>query len=388
MKDSLFSWSFTVLCLQFLIVSTLVALFFPLQAYMAGLGFSDGTIGFLLGGDALSAFILQPFITPLITAGYARRWILAGSIAMAIALILEGTLTNVFGFIAARLLQGVGFICIVSGIMVLLVLCIPKTMSGRAFGWISLLRLLPYAAMPAIYDALRLMPQNLDVVIRWASAGCVLIAALLPALNRRITDASPASRQVMSYAVMARCLFDSKLFPVFSAITLLYANYAAIFFFLKGYGLSKGMASIGFFFTVATLVMMAIRLAGSQWFDKWNKYRANGAALLLCAMATGMIVASSTLPVLIAAAFLCGVGWGIAMPLLNALVFDMSAPQYAGLNQNLALLMLQAGFFLGPLIGGKLFSAAGYPAVFIGAALMGALAATCIGWAWRRNNVR
>jgi MFS family permease len=388
MKDSLFSRAFTVLCLQFLIVSTLVALFFPLQAYMAGLGFSDGTIGFLLGADALSAFILQPFITPLITAAYARRWILAGSIAMAIALILEGTLTNAFGFIVARLLQGAGFIGIVSGIMVLLVLCIPRTMSGRAFGWISLIRLLPYAAMPAIYDALRLMPKDLGIVIRWASMGCALIAALLSVLPRRIADASPSSGQVFSYTVMARCLFDRRLFPVFAAITLLYANYAVVFFFLKGYGLSKGMASIGFFFSLATLVMMVIRALGSRFFDQWNKHRANAASLLLCALATALIPAASALPLLITAALLCGTGWGITMPLLNALVFDLSEPQHAGLNQNLALLMLQAGFFLGPLIGGKLPSAAGYASVFLAAALMAALAAVCIEWARRGNHVR
>lgn len=56
------------------------------------------------------------------------------------------------------------------------------------------------------------------------------------------------------------------------------------------------------------------------------------------------------------------------MPLLNALIFDLSQPETRGLNQNLGLLMLQCGFFLGPLAGGWLLPRGGYPLLFGAAA--------------------
>ena len=378
MNPPLFSMPFFVLCLQFLLVSTVVALFFPLQAYVKGLGFPDGIVGFVLGADALSALVLQPFITPLITAVTAKRWILSGTILLAAALILEGTLIDPFGFAAARLIQGCGFIVVVSGIMVLLVEVIPKTMSGRAFGWISLIRLIPYATMPLVYDAVGVAPERLGPILRWSSVGCAVLAALLLLLPSPADVAGARRRSVYPYSLMFRSLFDRTLFPMFAAVTLLYAGYSAVFFFLKGYGAATGLSSIGLFFTVATLVMMAVRAAGGRWFDRWDKRAANAAALTLCGAASGMIPVSKTMPSIIGLAVLCGIGWGIAMPLLNALIFDGSKPETAGLNQNLALLMLQAGFFLGPLAGGQLLSFGGYEAVFFGAAAITAVAAPVI----------
>ncbi len=374
MNPLLFSRPFLVLCIQFLLVSTVVALFFPLQAYVKGLGFSDGIVGFLLGADALSALILQPFITPLITTVTAKRWILAGAVVLAAALILEGTLLDPLGFVAARLIQGCGFIIAVSGIMVLFVEVIPKAMSGRAFGWISLIRLIPYAAMPLVYDALGVASDRLGLILQWSSAGCVLLAALLLLLPSSADVAKTGRPIVFPYSLMIRSLFDAALFPMFATVILLYAGYSTVFFFLKGYGAANGLSTIGLFFTVATFVMMVVRAAGGGWFDRWDKRSANACALAICSVASGILPVSKTMPSIIALAVLCGIGWGIAMPLLNALIFDVSRPETAGLNQNLALLMLQAGFFLGPLTGGQLLSFGGYEAVFFGAAAMTALA--------------
>lgn len=47
-----------------------------------------------------------------------------------------------------------------------------------------------------------------------------------------------------------------------------------------------------------------------------------------------------------------GVGIGAATPLLNGLMFVVSKPEYRGLNTNLMLEMVDAGFILGPVAGG------------------------------------
>ncbi len=88
-----------------------------------------------------------------------------------------------------------------------------------------------------------------------------------------------------------------------------------------------------------------------------------------------MILAASNAAILLGLAVLCGISWGVVMPLLNALIFDLSQPEARGLNQNLGLLMLQCGFFLGPLSGGWLLPRGGYPALFGAAACAQLLAA-------------
>jgi MFS family permease len=51
-----------------------------------------------------------------------------------------------------------------------------------------------------------------------------------------------------------------------------------------------------------------------------------------------------------------GLGWGVVMPVLNALMFDISPPRLRGLNTNLGVQMFQGGFFLGPLLGGLILA--------------------------------
>jgi MFS family permease len=63
-------------------------------------------------------------------------------------------------------------------------------------------------------------------------------------------------------------------------------------------------------------------------------------------------------------AILFGLGWGIALPLLNGLVFDYSVPRLRPLNVNLGLEMFQGGFFLGPLLGGVVLTSGTYQILY------------------------
>ena len=362
MPNPLLTRPFLLLCCQFLAVSTIVALFFPLQEYLTSLGMPAASAGFILGADALAALIVQPFITPLITARTARRWLLAGSLILTAALVLEGCSRSEFAFTLARLLQGAGFICVVAAIMPLFVLCIPREMSGRAFGWISLVRLVPYAVVPFLFDLFKIAPAALGGVIRWSALLALLAGGLLWLLPRFPQEQEPASGA--SFAGIKTSLSDRNLLLLFVATVLLYAGYAATFFYLKGFGRSVGLANSGLFFTVATVMMMLVRLFGGSLFDRFDKRRMNMVFLVLSAAGTAFILSAASSGILLALAVVCGIGWGVVMPLLNALIFDLSQPETRGLNQNLGLLMLQCGFFLGPLAGGWLLPRGGYPLLF------------------------
>ena len=63
------------------------------------------------------------------------------------------------------------------------------------------------------------------------------------------------------------------------------------------------------------------------------------------------------------------------MPLQAAIMFDRSPVASRGLNQNLMLSMMQAGFFAGPALAGVLLSSAGFVGLFFGAALAALVAA-------------
>jgi MFS family permease len=59
-----------------------------------------------------------------------------------------------------------------------------------------------------------------------------------------------------------------------------------------------------------------------------------------------------------------GLGWGVAMPVLSGLTFDVSQPRFRALNTNLAMEMFQCGFFIGPLAGGFILVHSSYTTLY------------------------
>ncbi len=377
MSHPLITRPFVLLCCQFLAVSIVAVLFFPLQGYLLVLKLPAASIGFILGADSLAALLVQPLVMPFITARTARYWLLGGAVTLGAALLLEGSCSSAPVFTLARLLHGIGFICVVAALMPLFVLCIPREMSGRAFGWISLVRLVPYAVVPPLFDLLLSTPASLGTVIRWSAllAGIVvLLLAWLPSFPQE----QEACHNSSPFGGMRQSLADRRMLMLLLTTVLLYAGYSAVFFFLKGFGKQAQISGSGLFFTIATLVMIVVRLGGGFLFDSFDKRRMTMGALLLATLASGLLPVVGTTAGLLLLAACCGLGWGVAMPLVNALVFDVSRPELRGLNQNLALVMLQAGFFVGPLLGGWLLPLGGYGALFGMVALSQLLAAGAV----------
>jgi MFS family permease len=64
-------------------------------------------------------------------------------------------------------------------------------------------------------------------------------------------------------------------------------------------------------------------------------------------------------------ALIFGVGMGMGQPTIHSLMFEVSAPAFRPLNANLMLFSTQAGFFLGPVLGGALVVQWGYHGYFL-----------------------
>jgi len=357
-------------------VTAIAALFFAFSGYLQQLGVSPATAGFILSADALAALIVQPLITPLIHIGTARRWLFGGSLLLSAALFMLGSVTSVPLLIAARLAQGGGFICVLSSLMVMLVRFIPPGMSGRAFGWFSLVRLVPYAVIPMLFDLYKFTPASFGVLLNTAALAALLpgVALLFP-FSQQPCDQENFRPPGMSG--LAESLSSPPVLLLLLSALLFYCGYSTIFFFLKQFGSTRGIAGTSLFFTIATAVMTAVRLFGGGMFDRYNKALLSGAGLFLVAGCYALLAMCDSSRMFFVLAGFCGLGWGIAVPLQAAAMFDISTPSARAMNQNLLLVMMQGGFFIGPFAGGQLISHFGYSVLFavlgvtaVGAGLM------------------
>ncbi|MBS1227690.1 MAG: major facilitator superfamily 1 [Proteobacteria bacterium] len=371
-RGKLWTPTFVVLNLQFMLVTCVTALFFQFHSYLEQLGLSQQLAGLIIGADALASLIMQPLVALLIHPANARRWLLGGSLLFAAALYLEGQLTGFAPLLAARLVQGAGFSCVISALISLIVVAIPPGMSGQAFGWTSLVRLIPYALMPPLLGLLGVLPADFGQVLQ-LSALIALLPIVMMFFARPAGSAATAASPGLAGA--SASLRSRPVALLLVASVALYAGYAAVFFYLQQLGAALRVSNSGVFFSLATLVMMLTRFFGGMLFDRLDKVTLSTAGFVIIALSYALLPFASHPSFFLALALPLGLGWGVVMPLQSALMFDRSSVAARALNQNLLMAMMQVGFFVGPAAAGLLLGAAGFAGLFAAAALATLVAA-------------
>lgn len=366
--SGLFTLGFLTINLQFALVTAIAALFFAFSGYLQQLGIAPATAGFILSADALAALIVQPLISPLIHSGNARRWLIGGSLILSAALFMLGHVTSVPFLTAARLLQGTGFICLLAALTTMMVSLIPPGMSGRAFGWLSLVRLVPYAVIPELFDLLQIAPSSFGDMLNIAA-----LTALLPVLSLLLPFSgepeNPDESRPPGLSGITESLRSSSVLLLLLSALFFFCGYSTVFFFLRQFGPTVGISNTSLFFTIATLMMIAVRLFGGWLFDRCNKPLICAAGLFVVAMTYALLPFSLSSTMFFLLAGFTGLGWGISMPLQAAAMFDISPPATRAMNQNLLIVMMQGGFFIGPFAGGYLIARFGFTTLFISLAV-------------------
>jgi MFS family permease len=373
----LLSGEFVALNVIFFLAAAVMALFFQFQHYLKSLPISPAWFGFLIGADSLASFVLQPILAVKLHSGNARRWLVIGISGMAAALVCYYFALNLISLVAVRIIHGAAFVCLISAMMAMIVTHIPPEKSGQAFGLVSVVRLLPFSIVPPVVALFGDSPADFRQIL--LVGALVMILTIGAALRLKPSTATrPVSGAGAAPGGILAGLKNEKVVALLAAHLLLYSSYTIIFFFVREYAHGKGLENPGFFFTVATVAMIGVRVAGGAFFDHVDKVimtEACMAGLAVCYALLGYISAPGMFYLL---AFFMGLGWGITMPILAALVFDFSERPARGMNLNLSLVMMQGGFFIGPFLGGLLLSRWGYGSLFYFCALAALLAAVLL----------
>jgi MFS family permease len=363
----LLTGEFAALNLVFFLAAAVMALFFQFQHYLQSLSIPSGWFGFLIGADSLASFVLQPVLAVRLNGGNSRRWIVFSLFGMAVALFAYSFAFDVATLAIVRIIHGAAFVCLVSAIMAMITVFIPQEKSGRAFGLISVIRLLPYSIIPPLVGLIGDQPADFRHILIVAGAvmllSSLMVFAMKPALSE--VPAGPASIRRTNTRDLITNLKDRKVATLLGVQLLLYTSYTIVFFFLKEYAHGQGIENPGLFFTIATAAMIGVRVMGSAFFDRFNKAIVTGLALAGLAASYGALGALCRAETFYVLALVMGLGWGIAMPVVIALIFDVSEPHCRGMNLNLSLLVMQGGFFLGPFAGGFIVSRGGYGPLFM-----------------------
>jgi predicted MFS family arabinose efflux permease len=343
-----------------------LALFFQFYEYLGSLPIPRDDFGFIIAVFSLVVLIIRPIISPLLTPENSKRWITISAILMVISLLLYFVADGYWSMVLVRVFHGGAYVVLATAALCQLMECIPPDRSGQAFGLISVITsVVPYAIIPPIITPLSRLLGGFREVLGLSALVMVFSLWLLwyiPGNPRK----SPARGQRMTFQDIIHNLKDPGVLILLFLSLAVWTTFTPVFYFLKGYGDKIGISNPGLFFTVSTSMEVAVRVVAGRFLDKYNKGFMLAASLAV--IGAGFISMADVVSVtaFFSAAVVMGLGWGVAMPLLNGVMFEISEPNFRSLNSNLNMEMFQAGFFLGPLIGDVILRSWGYGVLFYG----------------------
>lgn len=342
-----------------------ISVFFGFYDHLRTLPIDPGDYGVLIGALAAVALIVRPIISPFFHAGNARSLLFLGT-SLAVASLAAYSLVDGFwGLLLIRLLHGISFAVVGTALMTLVVEVIPKNRSAQFFGYIAVVTLIPNTLVPPFLPFLGRLFGGFNQILLAFAALTLLMFPLIWAVDGK--DGGQEGKKTASKLTgreIVEDLQDPRVLLLLISMLMLYCGHALIFFFLDGYGRAIGVAYAGVFLTLSTVGEIGVRVAAGAIFDRCDKIRLSIWTLAGLACCYLILAHVSGMWLFFTLGLLFGLGWGIAMPVFNGLMFDVSKPRFRAFNINLGMQMFQAGFFLGPIIGAPLLAQGGYGMIY------------------------
>jgi len=369
----LISVEFVVLNLIVVLSFSNISVFYSFFHYLGTIDLPPVWRGFLVGLEPLAAFVLRLCVIPFLYARNALGLMTASLIILILVSWSYLWAVTVPALIVLRILHGAAFVLLTSTAITLLVHFIPKEKSAQGFGLISVATILPYAVIPPLTEALLPFVGGEARVYAGVSGFGFLALILIAATGRRIAgalkgwDAAGMKRPALSG--IGENLRQRDVQWLLAVILLICLAHASVFYFMKNLSLETQAGQVGKFFLIAMVAMIVVRAFGGMLIDRIDKSLLLIAALAILFGCFLLFPKVGSPSLFYGLAGLYGVSMGVILPILNALLFAASSPAMRGVNGNISLFMMDAGYFLTPYLGGILVArSAGFGSIFTGAA--------------------
>jgi predicted MFS family arabinose efflux permease len=355
-----------------------MAAFFQFNQYLQTLGIDQKWSGLIIGAFSLTALIVRPIISPFLHESNSRPWIIISAIGIIICLFMYNFGITPAAMLIIRICHGLAYVVMATAVLSGIVAIIPINKSAQAFSIMSALTLLPFAIAPPLVGPLSRITGGFASVLDLFGLAMFLVFPIAVFGIKGRDQGQIKERRKTDWSRFLKNISDKRVVLLLLATLALWSAFTIVFFFLKDFASKVGVLNAGLFFTLSTVSEIGVRFAAGSYLDRFDKTKS--LALSLIWLILGCVIMSNTgdSAVFYAMGVVFGLGWGIGIPLLSGLMFDISPPDLRGLNTNLSMEMFQGGYFVGPLVGSATIVHLGSPAIFWVAALINGLALICV----------
>lgn len=356
-----------LLCATFLAYAN-YSVFFRFYEYLNTLPIGREWFGMIIGVFSGVSLLVRPVVSPFFHSGNARRYLFVGNGLVICALLLYSLAGGLWSMFVIRIFHGLAFVVLGAAMMTLTLDLIPREQSGRIFGLISIVILIPNTVIPPLLPALARLTGGFTQTLVLFALITVLVFPLLAGVRTGSEVEGTAHRRTLTWPEIQEDLRNPAVLLLLASMFLFYCGHALVFFFLDPFGRHIGITATGFFLTLSTAGEIGVRLLAGSLFDRYPKAALIFGADLVLAAGYALLAAASSPSLFFTVGAIMGLGWGVAMPLFNAMMFDLSEARFRPFNVNLGLQMFQAGFFFGPFMGAMVVARLGFAWLFYGCA--------------------
>jgi MFS family permease len=342
--------------------------------YTTALGGRESQIGVVMGIFAFAAMLLRPVAGELADRLGRYPLVLAGSAIFATASIAYPTVGRTVGaLLVIRLFHGAGMGLGPTAGTVMIADLAPSARRGEAMGLYGMagnasLVIGPFLGVEILDRAGFGWVFAVSSAIALAS---VLVATRLPE-TRGETAATPRPMPSLAGLFSAGALYPALL------VLTLFVPYAAVFTFLPLFALQQRLGNPGLFFTVFALAAVVVRGAAGRLSDRIGRRAVTAPSLAVTGIALLLLARADSMPWLLAAAVVLGVGFGAAQPAILAMAADRVPPAERGRAVGTVYAAWELGIFGGAILFGLWAARWGYRSMWVAGAVsvgLGAVAA-------------
>ena len=360
----LFTAPFVLTCLatcMFFLAHQLVLLATPLYALRRGGTEADaGTLTLVFTAAALLARLPIGWVIDR----WGRRPIMIGGAAIATACgLLYPAVRTMPALLALRPLHGLALGIFTAATAAVIVDVVPPLRRGEGMGYFGWGNNLALAFGPMLSLGI---VERFDFTPLFLVAAAVAFAGMVLGAGVRETGAQPAARRPLRPGTI---FVPSAVFPgiIVAALTV---THGSLVTFLPLMGRVRSLGNPGAFFTVAAIVLIAVRAKAGRFSDRWGRGPVILPGMLLAALSMVLLAFSQGPGALLAAGALYGLGLGLAQPALLALVGDRAAEA----DRGRAIATFYTGWELGIGVGayplGYLLSWTNFTVMYVTAGLI------------------
>ena len=330
-------------------VNTLVS------TYATYLGAAPKLMGLLTGMFFGIALAMRPVAGPL-TTRIDKRKLLICVFSLGVVVNLGYALFHTIPiFVVFRFLNGVQYSFVGSLCVTVATDSLPKEKMASGLGVFGVSGAVAISIAPTIGLWLKgigesLRDTDLGFTFVFIFAALCMVLAIIPSI---ILDPDKKTKEQLAEAGKWYQTIASK-HAVAPALLmmLIIISYSIYNSYMVNYGAELGIASIGTFFTVLSIVLLASRPLSGTLTDKFGLLKIMIPGIIIFAASFIIIGSANGLALILVGAFVAAVGYGAANPAIQSMCMQSETPIRRAVASNTLYVGMDLGFFLGPVIGG------------------------------------